>query len=509
MGEAYDALRARLRHVATLRSVEAVLGWDQETNMPPAAAPLRAEQLTLMARLAHEAFTSSEIGDLIAASEGEPDVGGDAVELANLREIRRDWERARKLPNDLVAEISQTSSRAMEAWKQARGDSDFSTFRPWLEKQIELARTKAEAYGVPAGGETYDALVDDYEPEMRATELERLFAPLREATVEMLEAVRQRRHVGDAEMLDVEIPIPDQERFNAYVLKQIGFQMNAGRLDTSTHPFSTGIGPGDTRVTTRFQPDQFVDALGSTMHEAGHAMYEQGIPRERRFGQPLAESVSLGIHESQSRLWENHVGRSAAFWCWAGREARRFFSPVLDHIDADSLFPAVNTIKPHPIRVESDELTYNLHIMLRFDLERAMVRGDLAVRDLPAAWNDRMRSDLGLEIDRDDRGCLQDIHWSMGAIGYFPTYTLGNLYGAQFWQTLQREQTDVDEQMSLGRFEGVLDWLRERIHVHGRRFPAPELCRRVTGRDLDPKALIEHLGSKVDAVYPRVGAASS
>jgi carboxypeptidase Taq len=321
--------------------------------------------------------------------------------------------------------------------------------------------------------------------------------------------VRQRRHIGNADALDVEIPVTEQERFNAYVLKQIGFRTDAGRLDTSTHPFSTGIGPGDTRVTTRFQSDQFVDALGSTMHEAGHAMYEQGIPRERRFGQPLAEAVSLGIHESQSRLWENHVGRSAAFWRWAADEARRFFAPVLDGIAPESFFPAVNTIKPHPIRVESDELTYNLHIMLRFDLERAMVRGDLSVRDLPAAWNDRMRSDLGLEIEHDAQGCLQDIHWSMGAIGYFPTYTLGNLYGAQFWQTLQHEHGEVDREMSHGRFDVVLDWLRERIHAHGRRFPAPELCRRVTGHDLDPGALIEHLSTKVDAIYPQVGAASS
>ncbi len=501
MSEHHRELRRRLREVATLHSVSALLSWDQETMMPARGGAFRAEQHALVARLAHETFVHPAMGEALAACEADPALAGDPVQAANLREIRRDYDRARRLPAELVAEMSETNSRSLEAWKTARAESSFERFRPWLDRQLELNRRKAACYADGGDADVYDILVDCFEPGMTGAEIERLFAPLRRASVEL------HREVGDAELRPsgkvrgIELSVADQKRFNARVVERLGFDLAGGRLDVSTHPFSTAIGPGDTRITTRYRADKFVDALSSTLHEAGHAMYEQGIPREAEFGQPIAESVSLGIHESQSRLWENHVGRSRAFWEWAAPEARSFFAPAMDGLEPRDFFRAVNAVRPHPIRVESDELTYNLHIMLRFDLERAMVRGELSTADLPAAWNDRVRSDLGLDVPDDRRGCLQDIHWAMGSFGYFPTYTLGNLYAAQFWNALEVEVPGLEERMARGEFGVILDWLRERIHRHGRRYTAAELCRRVAGEALGHEALIGHLRRKLGDVY--------
>lgn len=501
MSQSYESLLERLREVATYTSVGAVLGWDQETYMPPGAAPFRAEQLALMARLGHERFIADELGEWLERCEADEELLADPARAANVRETRRDYDRARKLPTDLVAEMTETSSRSLEAWRGARESSRFELLEPWLTLQVELNRRKAECYGAPASGELYDALVEDFEPGMHAGEIERLFAPLRSESVALLERVRESTAGPDDALDRVELPIDAQVRFNEAILGELGFDLQRGRLDVSSHPFSTGIAPGDTRITTRYKKTLFADALGSTMHETGHALYEQGLPRDEAFGQPLAESISLGIHESQSRLWENHVGRSRAFWRWAAPRARAHFAPALDAFDDEAMYRAVNRIAPHLIRVESDELTYNLHIMLRFDLERAMIAGDLAVADLPSAWNERIRADLGLEVPDDRRGCLQDIHWPMGSFGYFPTYSLGNLYGAQLWESLTAAVGDVDAQMERGEFGGVLDWLREQVHAVGRRVSAPELCRRLTGRPLDHAALVRHLGGKLAEVY--------
>jgi carboxypeptidase Taq len=295
-----------------------------------------------------------------------------------------------------------------------------------------------------------------------------------------------------------------QARFSREVAEAIGYDFKAGRLDVSTHPFTEGLAPGDTRITSRFQEAPFADGLGSTMHEAGHALYEQGLPKDRYHGRPLSEAVSLGIHESQSRLWENQVGRSRSFWNWALPRACSTLG--LDGPDLEQLYRAMNIVTPSLIRVEADEATYNLHIMLRFDLERAMLHGDLATTDLPAAWNDRIRADLGLAVPDDARGCLQDIHWSMGAIGYFPTYTLGNLYSAQIWEAVRKDLPDLDQQIGSGEFQPLLAWLREKIHRHGRRWPAEELGERVTGNRLSHEPLMRYLRGKLRPVYGLSGA---
>jgi len=501
MSRAYTQLRQRLRETATLSAVVHLLNWDQETVMPPKAADFRAEELALLARLAHERATDPRIGELLARCDADTDLQSDPESAANLREIRRDYERARKLPAELVAEIIETGSRAMEVWKRARQDNDFSAFEPWLERQLELNRRKARCLGAPDGGELYDALLDEFEPGMTSRALTAIFAPLRERLVPLIAEIRASGHEPSGVTQQQEIPLELQRGFNRHILEIVGFDLEAGRLDASVHPFASGLAPHDTRLTTRYRTDQFAEALSSTLHEAGHGLYEQGLPKTRHFGEPLGQALGLGIHESQSRLWENHVGRSRGFWEWALPLARQMLESGLNSVSIDEAYHAVNTVRPNLIRVESDEATYNLHIMLRFDLEAQMFRGELAPTDLPEAWNRRVRDDLGLDVPDDTRGCLQDPHWSMGAIGYFPTYTLGNLYAAQFWEAIVAALPDLEEQMARGEFDALRSWLRENIHAVGRRFPADELCRNVTGEPLSHEPLMGHLNSRLRPIY--------
>jgi carboxypeptidase Taq len=497
---AYDQLTTRRREAATFGSVGSLLSWDQETKMPPKAAAFRAEQLSAISKLRHEKLTDPALGELISACESDDEVQRDEVKAANVREARRDFDRATKLPTELVVEMAETASRAMTAWKEARKKSDFGAFEPWLEKQVQLNRRKAECYGVPEGGELYDALLEDFEPGMRTAQVKALFGPLRERLTPLIAAVVEQGDVLNA-AAGRTCPIPLQETFLAEIAGAIGYDLEGGRIDPTTHPFCESMGPRDTRITTRFDEENFLDALQTTLHEAGHAMYEQGLETEDHFGEPRAEAVSLGIHESQSRLWENQVGRSEAFWNWALPIARRVFKPALDDLTVEQAFRASNIVRPHFIRVESDEATYNLHIMLRFDIERLMLSGDLAVKDVPAWWNDRMKTDLGLDVKSDAQGCLQDVHWSMGAIGYFPTYTLGNLYCAQLWDKANEEMPNLMSDIENGEFAPLLTWLREKIHKPGRTYKAPELCERVTGKPLSHEPLCDYLEAKLSKIY--------
>jgi carboxypeptidase Taq len=499
---AWDELRRLLREAATLRSVVGIIGWDQETFMPPAAAPLRGEQMAVLSALVHKRRTSPRIGELLARCEADPALAADPAAAANLRTLRRDYELATRLPTDLVRELAETSSRAMHAWRDAREANDFAAFAPWLEKIVGLTRRRAEAIGWPQGGEMYDALLDEFEPGMTTAEITRTFAALRAGLTPLIRAVAESGVEPDVAWQRTPVPVDRQAAFSQEVVRRMGFDIAAGRLDVSAHPFCDGIGPGDTRLTTRYLEDQFPSALSGTMHETGHALYEQNLPKDEHFGEPLAEAASTGIHESQSRMWENLVGRSHPFWQWALPEIRRAFGPSgLDAVDVETAYRGMNVVRPNLIRIESDETTYNLHIMLRFDLERALLSGELPVRDLPAAWNERIRADLGLEVPDDARGCLQDIHWSMGALGYFPTYTLGNLYAAQFWTALRQALPGLDDDLRRGEFGGLLAWLKENVHAHGRRYTAPELCERITGQRLRHEPLLQYLQAKLKPIY--------
>lgn len=497
---AYAALTGHLREVATLASAAAVLAWDQETGMPPGAGALRAAQLAQLSSLVHQRQTDPRVAEWLDACEADPAVRQSPERAANVRETRRDYQRAVRLPNALVREFAETTSLAQQAWRHARERDRFAEFQPWLDKVVRLSRARAECFRADPAEDLYDALLDEFEPGARAAEVERVFGALRERLTPLVAAVAERPVPDDA-VLRVPLPIRQQVAFNRAVAEQIGFRFDEGRLDTSTHPFCQGVGPGDTRLTTRYQDTGFPDALSSTLHEAGHGLYEQGLPKQNHFGEPLAEAASLGIHESQSRLWENMVGRSRAFWEWALPQTHAAFGDALRGISVDEMFRAVNTVRPNLIRVDSDETTYNLHIMLRFDLERALLADDLRPADLPGAWRERMRQDLGLDVPDDRRGALQDIHWSMGAIGYFPTYTLGNLYAAQLWEAVRRDLPALDSELRGGTFAPLLYWLRAHVHEHGRRFTPGELCERATGQPLSPEPLLRYLAAKVEAVY--------
>lgn len=499
---AYTELMRLVREAATLRSTSALLGWDQETFMPPAAAEFRAEQMALVSSLVHERFTSPRVGELLARCQADPVLADDATAAVNLRELRRDYGRATRLPPDLVREMAETSSRAMHVWREARERNDFATFAPWLEKVVSLVRRKAEAYGWPAGGEPYDALLDEFEPGMTTARVTRTFDALRAGLAPLIRAVAESGVSPDVSWQGVRVPVDRQAAFNLDIVRRMGFDLDAGRLDVSAHPFCDGMAPGDTRLTTRYAEDQFVSALSGTMHETGHALYEQNLPKREHYGQPVAEAASTGIHESQSRMWENFVGRSRPFWEWALPQLQRALDvPGLNSLDVETAYRGMNVVRPSLIRIESDEATYNLHIMLRFDLERAMLSGDLKVADLPAAWNERMRADLGVEVPDHARGAMQDIHWSMAAFGYFPTYTLGNLYAAQFWAAARQALPQMDDDLRRGEFGGLRAWLTEHVHTHGRRFTAPELCERITGRPLSHEPLLAYLREKLAPIY--------
>ena len=480
---AYAELCEVARETATLSSTEFLLAWDQETYMPEGATDARASQRALIAGLVHDRKTSERMGELIAACEADTEL--------------TDYDLATKLPVELVRELTEVGSRAQNIWRKAREQSDFSVFQPILERLVGLVRQKAECYGTPKGGELYDALLNEYEPGARAADIESIFTPLAERLSALVADLADNGTPPDTSCLDLKVDASRQHAFGLFILDAIGFDLNAGRLDTTTHPFCEGLAPGDTRLTTRYRDERFTDALYGTMHEAGHGIYEQGLPKARCFGQPLGEAISLGIHESQSRMWENSVGRSRAFWTWALPHAQDKLGPAIASYSADDLYRAVNTAQPSFIRVEADEATYNLHIMLRFDIERAIIRGDVAIKDIPGLWNETFKRYLGLDVPDDRRGCLQDVHWSFGAIGYFPTYCLGNLYAAQLWETINEQIPDLNDQIAQGEFAPLRTWLNQNIHAQGRRYRAGELCERLTGNPLSADPLLRHLEGRL------------
>ncbi len=497
---AYDELVKRCREISLLGSTASVLYWDQHTYMPPAGTAHRADQLGLLSRLTHEMFTDPHIDELLATVE-QSDLVKDpeTPEAANIRELRYQYDKQTKLPKELVEEITRTTSIAQQEWAEARRKSDFKVFLPWLEKILNLARQKADAYGYE--GEPYNALLDDYEPGVTVDDIDEVFKNLREELVTLLKKIQDAPKKPDVSIVEREYNIEKQRIFGEMVAAAIGYDFKAGRLDTTVHPFCTGIGPGDTRILTRYNPHRLNDGLFGTMHEAGHGLYEMGLPKDKYFGLPMGESVSLGIHESQSRLWENQVGRSRSFWQYFFPQAQRLFRESLAGVKLDDFYAAVNDVRPSYIRVEADEATYNLHILLRFELERALLTGDLRPAEASAEWNSRFKKYFGIEVDKDANGCLQDVHWSAGLIGYFPTYTLGNLYAAQFFTKAKEDLPDLYEQFERGCFDHLRDWLRTHIHQQGQRYRAAKLCEKVTGRPLSHKPLMDYMNAKFGEIY--------
>ncbi len=499
---AYDELIRLVKEASLLGSTAALLGWDQETMMPAGGLEHRSRQLAQLASMHHRLVTSPRIGELLAACEADDKVVGDPLHpsAVNVREVRRQYDRRTKLPTELVQELAQLTSLAQHQWAEARRDSDFARFRPWLEKVVELTRSKAKCFGWPADGEPWDALAEDYEPGCTAADVEKVFGPLRTRLAALIGDLTSSPTRPSNAFNELPIAIEQQERFVRFCSEQIGFDYTRGRLDRSTHPFCSGTHCNDVRMTTRFHENNVNDALGSTMHESGHGIYEQGLGAEH-IGTPMGDAVSLGIHESQSRLWENQVGRSRAFWNWCHPKLTDFFGSAVSGLSLEDVYGSVNIVNPDFIRVEADEATYNMHIMIRFEIERALIRGDLAPADIPGVWNDKYKEYLGLDVPDDRRGCLQDIHWSSGSIGYFPTYTLGNLYAAQFFEQALEDMPDLHDRFEQGHFDSLKQWLNTKIHAHGRRYPAPELCVNVTGKPLSAEPLMRHLEGKLRPLY--------
>lgn len=493
---AYAELVRRAKEVAVLQSCSSVLGWDQQTYMPKAGAGFRGEQLALLAGLTHQKATDLAIGDLLGTCEGSDLAHNpDTVEAANVRELRHGYDRATKLPQRLVEELARVTTAAQEAWQEARSKDHFPTFRPHLERVLELKREEADAVGW--AGHRYDALLDEYEPGATAAEMRTLFAGL---TAELAPLVRAATDAGPSrtDVLARDFPVDRQKLFAESAAAAIGFDFAAGRLDTTAHPFCSAFGPGDCRLTTRYNPRFFPEAFFGVLHEAGHGMYEQGLLVEH-VGTPCGSYCSLGVHESQSRLWENQVGRGRPFWDHFFPRLKQAFPGTLNDVTPDDWLTAINVVKPSYIRVEADEATYNLHVALRFELELALLSGELAVADLPGAWNDRFKALFGLTVPSDREGCLQDIHWSFGGVGYFPTYTLGNLLAAQLMRAANRDlgAESLAAAFRVGDFAPLLGWLRQRVHTPGRKYRPGELCRRATGEPLSANPFLDYLRGKL------------
>ncbi len=500
--DAYPALVSHFRELSVLQSCSSALGWDQQTYMPKGGAAYRGEQLALLAKVCHARATDPRIDEWLNTAEVAPD----SAEAANVREWRHGYDRATKLPAQLVEELALATSAAHEAWETARADDTFDTFRPHLSRVLELKKEEAQAvqsstpHSALHNPHLYDALLDEYEPGCTTAELKTLFAELSAALVPLIRQLADRP-LADTSCLRREFPIDRQKWFAESAAEAIGFDFRAGRLDTTAHPFCSTVGPGDCRLTTRYNPRFFNEAFFGVLHEAGHGLYEQGLPTEA-FGTPCGSYCSLGVHESQSRLWENQVGRSAAFWQHWFPRLKQAFPGTLSDVTADTFVNAVNAVSPSLIRVEADEATYNLHIAIRFELEVALIGGDLSVADLPGAWNDAYEKSLGVRPPSDATGCLQDIHWSFGGFGYFPTYTLGNLLAAQLFATATAVLPDLNTSIARGDCAPLLNWLREHIHRHGRRFRAGELCRNATGVPLTAKPFLTYLSGKFGTTPP-------
>jgi carboxypeptidase Taq len=496
--QAYDELIRRVREHGLLGSCASVLAWDERTHMPREGSTHRAEQMALLARLTHETLTAPEIGELLADVERAPLPREREDVAAQVREIRRAHDRAVKLPKELVEELARVTTRAQQVWQEARQRNDFPAFRPWLEKIVHLKRQEAEAIGYR--GVPYDALLDEYEPGATTAEITRIFAALREELVPLIQALVASGRRPKRDILEREYPVDRQQIFGQAAAAAIGFDFDAGRLDVTTHPFCNGIGPGDCRITTRYNPRHFNESFFGILHEAGHGIYEQGLDAQQ-FGTPLGSAASLGIHESQSRMWENLVGRGRPFWEHFFPRARQVFLDALRDVSLDDWLFAVNDVQPSFIRVEADEATYNMHIILRFELEQALVTGELKPADVPAVWNERFRASFQLTPPDDRRGCLQDIHWSMGGLGYFPTYTLGNLYAAQFMERARQDVGDLDADFRGGEFGRLKGWLNEKIHRPGQRYRPADLCQRITGKPLSHQPLLTYLRTKYGPLY--------
>jgi len=492
-------LKQRLQEIDDLRGAGSLLGWDQATYMPPGGAEARGRQLALLSRLGHERLADPAVGRLLDSLAPWAEAqGADSDEAALMRVTRREYERATRVPSAFIERLSEHAAATYHVWERARPANDFAAVRPLLETTVELSRELAAFH--PGYAHPYDALIDLAEDGMTVAAVRALFAELRAGLVPLIEAIRARPEADDG-CLTGDFPESAQQAFGEKVIRAFGYDFTRGRQDKTAHPFMTKLGRGDVRITTRYRAADLSDGLFSTLHEAGHAMYEQGID-DGLDGTPLFGGTTAGVHESQSRLWENLVGRSLPFWRHWYAPLKAAFPGVLDDVNVEAFYRAINKVVPSLIRTDADEVTYNLHVMLRFDLELALLEGSLAVADLPEAWRARVQSDLGASPSDDRDGALQDVHWYGGIVGgAFQSYTLGNIMSAQFFAAARRDLGDLDRQIGAGEFLPLRTWLTERIYRHGRKFTAPEIVQRATGEPMKIAPYLAYLNTKYGAIY--------
>ncbi len=498
MSEKLNQLKELLGEVSDLNRAASVLGWDQQVNMPPGGAEARGRQLATLGKIAQEKFISDEAGGLLEDLKREfAGADPDSDEAAMIRVAARDYDKARRVPPEFIVEQAIVTSKAFEAWREARSKSDFSIFQPHLEKVLELVKKYISFF--PSADHPYDILLDNFEPGMKTADVKAIFDGLRPKQVGLIKAIASSRQVKD-DFLYRKYNEKKLWDFGVEIVTKFGYDWNRGRQDKAPHPFESTFSVNDVRITTRFEADKPMATLFSTMHESGHAMYEQGVnPAYERTS--LESGTSLAVHESQSRMWENLVGRSLPFWEHFFPKLKKTFPSQLDGVSLKSFYRAINKVEPSLIRVNADEATYNLHIMLRLELEIAMVEGAVAIKDLPEMWNTKMQEYLGVTPPNDAKGVLQDIHWSGGMIGYFSTYALGNLVSAQLWEKIKDDIRDLDDQIRKGEFGELLGWLRKNVHQHGRKYEPQTLVEMVTGSKITPEPYVRYLTKKYSEIY--------
>ncbi|MFC7081393.1 carboxypeptidase M32 [Halorussus caseinilyticus] len=493
--DAYSKFIRKVKRLENLGQAETVLSWDQEVMMPEGGTPARSKQRSALSTVTHEILTSDEMAELLDELEGE-DLTDE--QEAVVREVRRAHDRKSRVPEDLVEELSEVSSEAMPVWKEAKAEDDFSKFAPTLERLVELRREYAEH--IDPDRDPYEVLFEKYEPYLGVDTAEEILQRLRDELVPLVDAIRESDAELATDTFTGEFDTDTQEELARDVLDELGYDWEHGRLDTAPHPFSAG-NQFDARVTTRFNPEEPLGALMATVHEFGHATYTLGLPRDH-YATPLGDSRDMTVHESQSRLWENHVGRSRAFWERFLPTMQDRFPEKLADASVEDAFEAANEVyEDNLIRVEADELTYHMHIVVRFEIERDLIRGDLDVEDVPEVWNDKYEEYLGIRPDSDAEGCLQDIHWSHGDFGYFPTYSLGSVLAAQLFASAEDDIENLDDKIAAGDFEPLHEWLTESVHRHGSRYTTDDLIREATGEDYTADYFLDYVKSKYGDLY--------
>ena len=491
----YEKYQEHMRKLADIRAALALMQWDQETYMPIKGADFRARQVATLSELAHEMATNEKLGLLLEKLENASDL--DEKENKNISLNRQDFAKQKKYPATFVRKMSESVSKSFNAWSQAKKENRFSLFENELGELIELKKEETELLGY--SDHPYDALMDEFEKGCTVKLVDTIFGEMLPKLRGILEKIQSSTSPDDS-FLFQSFDRKKQWDLGMQVIAELGFDFEAGRQDLSSHPFSTSFNKHDVRITTRIDEHDFSSMLFSCIHETGHALYEQGLP-ESEYGLPSGEYASLGIHESQSRLWENHVGRSRAFWKFHYPIAAIKFPEVFSRVSEDKFYYAVNRVKPSLIRTESDELTYHFHVMIRYEIEKLLIQGALKTHDIPAYWNEQYKKWLGIDVPDDQRGCLQDVHWSHGSFGYFPTYSLGSFYAAQFFASACKNDPGLYDKMERGNTTDLLQWLRQRVHACGRIWNSEEICKKATGESLNVQYFLEYLLDKYGKIY--------